>query len=300
MTDADVIDIADLHKHYDGSDADALRGLTLGVPRGSIFGLLGRNGAGKTTTIKVLLGMARPTSGAARVFGLPADVPASSVAIRRRTGYVSEDKDLYDTMTVDQIIRFTAGFFPTWRHDVALRYRRAFDLPADRQVRDLSRGTRTKLALLLGLSRGAELVILDEATSGLDPAATEDVLQALVGHAASDGTTIFLSTHRLDEVDRIADHVAILDRGRAVVAGALDEVRSAYRRLQWVFDGEAPDATFRSPGVVRVQRRGRVLTALTRGSADRLAAEAHSLGPASVEILPVTLKDIFLETVTEN
>jgi ABC-2 type transport system ATP-binding protein len=303
MSEAHVIEIADLHKRYEGDGAgstEALRGLTLQVPRGAIFGFLGRNGAGKTTTIKVLLGMARPTSGGAHVFGLPANVESSSVAIRRRTGYVSEDKDLYDSMTVDEIIRFTAGFFPAWRDDVAVRYRRAFDLAGSRQVKDLSRGTRTKLALLLGLSRGAELLLLDEPTSGLDPAATEEVLQALVGHVASDGVTVFLSTHRLSDVDQIADHVAIIDAGRAVVSGPLDDVRSGYRRIQWVFDGQAPDARLRSPGVVRVQRRGRVLTALTAGRVDALVAEAQILQPASVEVLPVTLKDIFLETVAEN
>ena len=97
---------------------DALRGLTLQVPRGSIFGFLGRNGAGKTTTIKVLLGMARPTGGEARVFGLPADCRGSSVAIRRRTGFVSEEKELYDYMTVEEMIRFTAPFYPQWRGDL--------------------------------------------------------------------------------------------------------------------------------------------------------------------------------------
>lgn len=295
MADPFVIETTDLRKHYDGMEA--VRGLSLQVPAGSIYGFLGKNGAGKTTTIKVLLGMARPTSGSARVFGLAADAPEASVEIRRRTGFVSEEKDLYDSMTVKQIIRFTAGFYPRWRADLEQRYLRKFELPLDRKVKALSRGMRTKLALLLALSRGAELLVLDEPTSGLDPAVTEEVLQALVAHVASEAMTVFFSSHQIADVDQIADRVAIIDRGRAVVAGALDDIRENYRRVQLVFDADAPDMAFRVPGVVRVQRKGRVLTVLSSAGADRIVDETRALNPVSVDIVPVTLKEIFLETV---
>jgi ABC-type branched-subunit amino acid transport system ATPase component len=188
VRDALVVEAADLRKAYGG--VEAVRGLDLAVPAGSIFGFLGRNGAGKTTTIKVLLGMARPSGGRVSVFGQPADSPAASVDIRRRTGFVSEDKDLYDYMDVDGMIRMTAAFYPRWRADLAQRYLGVFELPPDRKVKALSRGMRTKLALLLALCRGAELLILDEPTSGLDPAMTEEVLQALVTHVASEEMTV--------------------------------------------------------------------------------------------------------------
>ena len=212
------------------------------MPAGSIFGFLGRNGAGKTSTIKVLLGMAHPTSGAATVFGLPSNAPDASVEIRRRSGFVSDEKDLYDFMTVEEIIRFTASFFPKWRPELEQRYLRKFELPLDRKVKALSRGMRTKLAMLLALCRGAELLILDEPTSGLDPAMSEEVLQALVTHVAGEAMTVFFSSHQLAEVDQIADHVAIIDRGRALVSGSLDDLREHYRRVELVFDADAPDA----------------------------------------------------------
>src|SRR5688572_27503133 len=180
--DSLIIQTSDLRKNYDR--VAALQGLTLQVERGSIFGFLGKNGAGKTTTIKVLLGMTRPTSGQASVFGLSADSAADSVMIRQRTGFVSDEKDLYGYMTVAQMIRFTAAFFPKWRTDLEQRYVRKFELPLEQKVKTLSRGARTKLALLLALSRNAELLILDEPTSGLDPVVTEEVLQALVSHVA--------------------------------------------------------------------------------------------------------------------
>jgi ABC-2 type transport system ATP-binding protein len=296
VADAFVIETAELRKNYDG--VEAVRGLNLQVPAGSIYGFLGRNGAGKTTTIKVLLGMARPTSGQARVFGLPADAPQASVDIRRRTGFVSDDKDLYDYMTVEEMVRFTAAFFPRWRADLEQRYLRRFELPPDRKVKALSRGMRTKLALLLALCRGAELLMLDEPTSGLDPAMTEEVLQALVTHVASEEMTVFFSSHQIAEVDQIADRVAIIDRGRAVVTGALDDLRENFRRIQLVFDGEAPEPAFRAPGVERVRRKGRVLTVLSSAGAERILDEARALNPVSVDVVPVTLKEIFLETVT--
>jgi len=295
VADAHVIETVDLCKRY--GPTDAVRGLTLQVPAGSIYGFLGRNGAGKTTTIKMLFGMTRPTSGAVRLFGLAADEANSSVEIRRRAAFVSEDKDLYDHMTVEEMIRFTAAFFPRWRRDLEARYLRAFDLPAGRKVKALSRGMRTKLALLLALSRGAELLVLDEPTSGLDPAMTEEVLQALVQHVAGGDTTVFFSSHQIAEVDQIADRVAIIDHGRAIVAGALDDLRERYRRVQIVFDGSAPDVTFRSPGVERIQREGRVLSVLSSAGAERVLEEARALGPVSVDVLAVTLKEIFLESV---
>ena len=296
MADGFVIETADLRKTYDG--VEALRGLNLQVPAGSICGFLGRNGAGKTTTIKILLGMARPASGRALVFGLPADRPEPSVDIRRRTGFVSEDKDLYDYMTVEEMIRFTAAFFPRWRADLEQRYLRVFELPLERKVKALSRGMRTKLALLLALCRGADLLILDEPTSGLDPAMTEEVLQALVAHVAGEEMTVFFSSHQIAEVDQIADRVAIIDRGRAVVTGALDDLRESFRRIQFVFDGDAPEPAFRAPGIERVRRKGRVLTVLSSAGAERILDEARALNPVSVDVVPVTLKEIFIETVT--
>jgi ABC-2 type transport system ATP-binding protein len=290
-----IIETTDLRKNYDR--VEALRGLNLQVPAGSICGFLGRNGAGKTTTIKVLLGMARPTAGEARVFDLRADSPESSVEIRRRAGFVSEEKDLYDYMTVDEMIRFTAAFFPRWRGDLQQRYLRKFELPLDRKIKALSRGTRGKLALLLALCRGAELLILDEPTSGLDPAMAEEVLQALVAHVADEELTVFFSSHQIAEVEQIADRVVIIDRGRAVVAGALDELRENYCRIQLVFDGDAPTAKFRTPVVQRVQRNGRVLSILSSGGSGPVVDEARAFNPMSVDVVPVSLKEIFLESV---
>ncbi len=146
-----IIETSQLTKSFKGHPA--LRGLDLQVPADSIFGFLGRNGAGKTTTIKTLMGLLRPDSGSASVFGIPVGDQNRSVAIRRRIGFVTEDKELYPYMTVEQVIRFTRPFFPKWRADLEQRYLRMFDLPRGKKIPDLSKGMRSKLMLLMAIAR---------------------------------------------------------------------------------------------------------------------------------------------------
>jgi ABC-2 type transport system ATP-binding protein len=294
-TDVAVIETAGLTKRYD--DIEALRGLDLQVPQGSIFGFLGRNGAGKTTAIKVLLGMSRPTSGDARVFGLTPSDSHGGVDIRRRTAFVSDEKDLYGYLTVGEMIAFTRKFYPKWRGDLEQQYLRKFELSPSRDVKTLSRGTRTRFALLLALCRGAELLILDEPTSGLDPEMADSVLQALVSHVARENSTVFFSSHQLAEVEQIADHVAIIDRGQTAVTGALDDLRSQYQRIQLVFAADAPSMKLTSPGTHRLKRQGRVVTVLSSAGGEVLINELRGYRPASLDVSPVTLKDIFLESV---
>jgi ABC-2 type transport system ATP-binding protein len=241
--------------------------------------------------------MSRPTQGQALVFGQSATDSQGGVAIRSRSAFVSDEKDLYDYLTVGEIVAFTRSFYPTWRGDLEQQYLRKFDLPPGRHIKQLSRGTRTKLAMLLALCRGVELLILDEPTSGLDPAMAEEVLQALVGHVASQGSTVFFSSHQLAEVEQIADHVAIIDRGQAVVAGALDDLRAQYQRVQLVFENTAPVIEVHAPGTHRVRRQGRVVTVLSSSGGDAVIEELRGYRPASLEASPVTLKDIFLESV---
>jgi len=293
-----AIETSALRKSYKGTIA--LNGLNLEVPQGSIFGFLGRNGAGKTTTIKALMGLLRPDSGSARVLGLSALDPHNGIAIRRRVGFVTEDKELYPYMTVEQIIRFTRPFFPKWRGDLESRYLDIFDLPRNCKIPDLSKGMRSKLMLLLAVARGAELLILDEPTDGLDPAALEEVLRELVTLSASEGVTIFFSSHQLAEVEQIADHIAIVDHGRSIVSGSLDDLKARYQRLRVVFE-RVPNGEVRwVDGVERVEQEGRTISILASRNVDGIVEQARSFAGTSVEQYPVTLKEIFLEHVRNN
>ena len=293
-----IIEVNALHKSF--KSQRALDGLNLRVPEGSIFGFLGRNGAGKTTTIKTLMGLLRPDTGGAHVFGIPVADAGRAIEIRRRIGFVTEDKELYPYMTVEQIIAFTRPFFPKWRDDLERRYLKMFDLPPKRKIPDLSKGMRSKLMLLLAISRGAELLILDEPTDGLDPAATEDILRELVAIAASEGTTMFFSSHQLSEVELIADHIGIIDHGKMIVAGSLDDMKAQYQRLTVVFANSVQTPARWVDGVESVRQEGRVVSILASHNIDAIVEQAQSLPGTAVERYPVTLKEIFLEHVRSN
>ena len=196
-----IIETRGLSKQY--RSAVALDSLDLAVPEGRISAFLGPNGSGKTTTIKILLGLARPTAGEAFVCDKPATEESSSLEIRQRIGYVSEDKRLYPYMTGEQILDFTRPLFPRWSRELERRLVAAFNLPFDQKITTFSKGIRSKLALILALARQPALLILDEPSEGLDPVATEHMLQAIVESAAR-GCTVFFSSHQISEVERIA------------------------------------------------------------------------------------------------
>jgi ABC-2 type transport system ATP-binding protein len=275
---------------------EAVCSVDLAVPAGSICGFLGRNGAGKSTTIKMLLGMVWPTSGAGRVFGKDIRDPRASLEIRSGTGFVGEDKRLYHYMTVEQIIRFTRSFYPTWRHDLERELLHQFQLPLDRRTGQLSKGMRTKLAMLLAMARGASLLILDEPTEGLDPVAVEEVLQLLVRMAA-EGATIFFSSHQIAEVEQIADYVSIIEQGRILVQEPLDQLKTRHRRIQLLFERDGPRPPLSAPGIVAAHTEGRTVSMLAGNNLEEILDQARALRPVSLQVIPASLKEIFLETV---
>ncbi len=288
-----AVETRDLTKRFGNSYA--LAGLTMTVPRGHIVGFLGRNGSGKTTTIKILLDVIRRTSGEAMVLG----EPAGSVSVRRRIGFLGEDKRVYSYMTVREIIAFTRPFFPTWRVETETRLLLDFELPLNHKVSALSKGMRTKLGLLLNLCRHSELLILDEPSEGLDPVMTEQMLRSLVQQAA-DGTTIFFSSHQVAEVEQIADHIIAIEKGRVILEGSLDHLRHEFRRVNLVFDDPPPPEAFRREGVDRVIVQGRTISILASRNIDEIAALGPLLGAKAVDVHSVGLKELFLEKVKED
>jgi ABC-type multidrug transport system ATPase subunit len=292
-----MIETQSLTKTYGG--VAAVRSLDLQVPAGSICGFLGKNGSGKSTTIKMLLGMTWPSSGQGRVLGESIRDARASVEVRRRIGFVSEDKRLYHYMTVEQMIHFTRSFFPKWRVDIEQQLLLQFQLPANRKIGHLSKGMRTKLALLLAFCREAELLILDEPTEGLDPVATEEILQ-LIAKMAAGGTSIFFSSHQIAEVEQIADRIAIINDGVLIVQESLDHLKERYRRIQLLFDKDVPQQWLKIPGIEVAHADGRAMSVLASSNIDEIVRIAESLEPVSVEVSGVNLKEIFLECVRAN
>ena len=201
---------------------DALRGVDLSVPTGTVFALLGENGAGKTTLIRILTGFQPPSAGTAQVCGL--DPTKDALEIRRRIGYVSDAPTMYEWMKVDEIGWFTAGFYPDGYLEAYRELIRKYELPPTRKIRDLSKGQRAKVALSLALAHDPELLILDEPTSGLDPLVRREFLESMIDRAAT-GRTVLLSSHQINEIERVADRIAILHQGRIQLTGTLSELR---------------------------------------------------------------------------
>lgn len=215
----------------------ALDSLSLEVPAGSVFALLGENGAGKTTTIRTLLGLITPDQGQATVLGL--DSTRQGHQVRSRVGYVAERPTLYEWMTVGESGWFTAGFYPDGFYNRFLKLAAHYQLPLARKIKHLSKGMRAKVALSLALAHEPELLILDEPTSGLDTLVRREFLEGMVDIAAA-GRTVLLSSHQIGEVERVADYVAILNAGRLVLLDRLDALKDEIRELNITLAGAAP------------------------------------------------------------
>jgi ABC-2 type transport system ATP-binding protein len=222
-----VIQIEGLHVRY--GKHEVLGGVDLNIPKGSIFGFLGRNGAGKTTTIKTLLGLLTPTAGSCRVLGI--DVPKQPLEVRKRVGYMAEDQQMYGWMTVEEIINWVGSFYPKWDSTFIAHLREVLQLDPKQKVKNLSKGQNSKLALLLALGHHPELVILDDPTLGLDPIARKEFLRYVISLLQNEGITVFFSSHLLYEIEPVADYIAILDKGKIIKADKTIDLRDSVRRL---------------------------------------------------------------------
>jgi ABC-2 type transport system ATP-binding protein len=270
--------------------------LNLNVPGGSICGFLGQNGAGKSTTIKMLLGMAKPSGGEGRILGLDINDEKQSVEIRKKVAYVAEDKRLYDFMTVGQIINFTRPFFPEWSTELEKYLLGEFKLPLERKIKKLSKGMRTQLALLLGICRNADILILDEPSEGLDPVNNEKVLQLLVG-LASEGKTIFFSSHHVFEVEQISDYIIMLHKGKLIDSRPLDQMKSSYKIIKTLYN-ETPTFTDTSiKGIKRVVKDHRSLLVFADDNEREIIEHLKENDPTSIEVIKLNLKEIFLENL---
>jgi ABC-2 type transport system ATP-binding protein len=272
----------------------ALDNVSLTVPRGAVFGLVGANGAGKTTLIKHVLGLLRAATGSVRVFDR--DPVADPVGVLGRIGYLSEDPDLPGWMRVGELMRYTRAFYPCWDDAYAERLRRDFGLDPAARVKHLSKGQKARAGLLVALAYRPELLVLDEPSSGLDPIVRRDIMEAIIRAIAEEGRTVLFSSHLLHEVERVADRVAMIHQGRLVFDSALDDVKETHRCLTLRF----AEARRRPPalaGVLAWDGDGCEWTALCSGRPGELRDAAAAAGARVVEERVPSLDEIFVAQV---
>src|SRR3954463_16095127 len=269
----------------------ALNHISLVVPRGIVFGLVGANGAGKTTLIRHVLGLLKAQTGSVRVFGL--DPVKEPVNVLSRIGYLSEEGDLPGWMRVDELMRYMRAFYPTWDEDYAQDLRRQFALDPAAKIKQLSKGQRARAGLLIALAYRPELLLLDEPSSGLDPIVRRDILGAIIRTIADEGRTVLFSSHLLAEVERVSDEVAMIRSGRILFCDSLDRIKESHARLTLQFEDPQPKPP-RLTGALTWDGGGREWTTVCTGQPDHLQSAVSALGAKVVARTLISLDEIFI------
>lgn len=286
MNTAPALEVSDLEKHY---PRFGLGPLDLTVPPGSIYGLIGPNGAGKTTLIDLIFGMGSPDAGTIKVCGY--DHERDEVAVKQRAAYVGPDLNFIAWGKIGRAIRFNRGFRPTWDDGYCARLMQDFGISADDRIGTLSFGGRTKLALLLALAWRPPLLVLDEPTTGIDAHSKKAVFAEMLNIVRDEARTVFISSHQISDLERFADRVGVLHKGRLVAEGSTGELVDRHVQAEWV--AENADAFAHTPGLTVQERDG----PNWRGVLDTLTCPLHTLelrGARDVRTQPLTLEDLFL------
>ncbi len=274
---------------------EAVQDLSISVPAGSIFAFLGPNGAGKSTTIKLLMNILAPTSGSSSVLGVAS--PRLGPAQFQQIGYVAEDQRLPEWMTVEQFLNYVRPMYPTWDPAFCDALRKQFDLPPDRTLKQLSRGMRMKAALLASLAYRPKLLVLDEPFTGLDPLVRDEFIQGILELTAQEQWTVFISSHDMDEVERLADSVGIIHEGRLRESESVEALQARFRQVEVALPEEMPLPVRLPEAWLMPEKSGRMLRFIdSRHEAQATEAAIRQLLPTAgaMEATPLSLREIFL------
>ncbi len=276
----------------------ALNKVSLKMSEGIVLGLVGENGAGKTTLMKHLLGLLRAREGTVRVFGK--DPVAEPEYVLARLGYLSEHReDLPGWMRIKELFRYTRAFYPKWDNPYARELCETFGLDPEQKIKTLSKGQKAQVGLINALAHRPQLFLLDEPSSGLDPVVRHDILAMVIRNVVDEGRSVFFSSHLLDEIELIADHVVIMHKGGIFLDCPLSEIQDAYCVLELGFekDLEAPPEL---PGLIWSGNQDRQWSILCKGDVNVLKRKAVELGARRVEAKRPTLNEIFVSLVKDG
>lgn len=284
-----VVEVQGLTRRF--GPQTALDDVNLTLKQGAVHGLVGVNGAGKTTLIKHLLGLLRAQAGSVRVFGLdPADHP---VPVLKRIGYLSEERELPEWMTIHEMLNYTAAFHPQWDAAYAQELLENFQLDGRKKIKNLSKGMRAQAGLVAAVAHRPDLLLLDEPSTGLDPIVRKDILNAIVRTVAEAGRTVLFSSHLLDEIELMSDQVIMFDHGRLVLEGQLDQVKAEHQLLsvRWA---DSPSEAPQFPGLLSSERLGSSWRLVCSGEQDQVVQRIHNLGGDVTQVRMASLQEIFV------
>jgi ABC-2 type transport system ATP-binding protein len=284
-----VVEVQQLSRRFGKSLA--LDQISFDIQPGWVYGLVGANGAGKTTLMKHLLGLLRAKEGSVRVFGL--DPVRNPVEVLSRVGYLSEERDLPEWMRVDELLSYTGAYYPAWDRQYAQELLDTFALDPSKKVKQLSKGMRAQAGLIAAVAHHPELLLLDEPSTGLDAVVRKDILNAIIRTVTNAGRTAIFSSHLLDEVELMSDYVLMVDRGRLVLHGSLDEIRQRHQLLTVNFP-TAINAPSVVEGVLSVQGLGKQWTLLCDGDTQGTQRILRSQGAEVTQSRAASLQEIFL------
>jgi ABC-2 type transport system ATP-binding protein len=268
-----------------------LDNVNINVSKGSIYGLIGPNGAGKTTLIKTLVGIYEPENGEVLISG---ETIKENTKVKSRLGYVADYQNFYPNFKVGKMIEFYRNTYPLWNEYRYNALKKVFKLDEKKRIRNLSKGMKTQLSLMLNLSITPEVLILDEPTSGLDPVIRRKVLDIIIDEVSTNETTVLISTHHLGELEQICDHIGIIHEGKILMEDSIDNLKSKVRKIQVAFKDGIPEEIKNSKDILKIENRGKVYEIIVNDNIEKLMVEIKKHNPILLDTIDMSLEEIFI------
>lgn len=269
----------------------ALVNVDISIEKGAVYGLLGPNGAGKTTLIKHLAGVYRQDAGTVAVDGQPV---YENPAVKSFLVYIPDELYFFSQYSIEETAEFYASLYPNWNWERYRLLKQVFSIDPQRRITRLSRGMQKQVAFWLGISTMPRVMLLDEPVDGLDPVMRKKVWNLVLQDVAERQTTVLVSSHNLRELEDVCDHVGILHNGSVLVERDLDDLKTDVHKLQLAFTGEVPADLLETETVLHRQQSGSILQIIVKGDKDRILSEVRRAEPVILDILPLTLEEIFI------
>lgn len=273
-------------------DKKALDDINLNIEKGSIFGIIGENGAGKTTLIKCMLGIYKQDEGEIKIAGEPV---FENTLIKNKIGYVAAEVQYYSSFKVKELIKFYALTYTTFSYERFKELNKIFKIPENKRIRELSKGMKMRVSLMLNLSIYPEILILDEPTSGLDPIIKRKLINILLEEVSERNTTIFIASHHLDDLERICDCVAIIEKGKIKYTNNIEDMKKYIKKLQVLFKDENKIDEIKTwDEIMTVENIGRINYLITNNYSDEFEEKLLKSGAEFVEEIDLSLEDMFI------